>query len=418
MLRERLHRIVLNVLYYNSLLVGLLPAPLDRGTQAFRSSRFYLIHTVFAHSFCVLVTTYAGYYYYNHGFLTRDPVLQWTYSVTYLTKNLLVVVLVKELWCKRKRTMAVYLDYWLQEMGLEASLAAIAGLNEEVTGNQTPLQHNRDPQRHIENLIIFKFFLAYSLVVMNAYYFLNQHPGTDATYLPITCISFGLNTFVLTLSGLFYCVLSQLYRQFSQINIQLCLVLEQLRRQSSEAAEVQTALASRINSLGMLHLAGYRLTQEIFAIGELTLAALLLRLLAANMRTVYGACYFLSKRETENLWSQAEEILFTTLFFSDTAMVMSMLNAVLSECNGAGKLLREYTEFMDVKGCDCLRKALDAFSTHLGCHKLRYMVCGLFEFNKMASLQFFLTILVKVTVLVQFDMQNKLRNNRNDINVV
>ncbi|CAD7011828.1 unnamed protein product [Ceratitis capitata] len=212
----------------------------------------------------------------------------------------------------------------------------VAGLNEEVTGNQTPLQHNRDPQRHIENLIIFKFFLAYSLVVMNAYYFLNQHPGTDATYLPITCISFGLNTFVLTLSGLFYCVLSQLYRQFSQINIQLCLVLEQLRRQSSEAAEVQTALASRINSLGMLHLAGYRLTQEIFAIGELTLAALLLRLLAANMRTVYGACYFLSKRETENLWSQAEEILFTTLFFSDTAMVMSMLNAVLSECNGAG----------------------------------------------------------------------------------
>ncbi|XP_011180192.2 putative gustatory receptor 58a [Zeugodacus cucurbitae] len=405
MLRARLFRFVLNTSYYNSLIVGLLPAPLERRSLGFRDTRFYLAYSALAHAFCVIVSTYAGYYYFSFGFMTSDPILQWTYSATHLTKNLFMVVLVKELWCKRTRIKSAYTDYCELEERLQAFAAAASGPN--VVESSEPLK-TTTLDRRLENLIIFKFFLSYVLIVMNAYNFLSQHPGTDASYIPITYISFALNTYMLTVSGNFFNIFSQLYRQFSQINAHLEALFKQLQCQMSRVPSGEV-VAGRINTLARLQLAGYRLTQRIFTIGEFTLAALLLRLFTANMRTVYGTSMLLSQNQTGNLWSQANELFFTAVFFGDTAMVMGMLDAVLAKCNHTGQLLRDYAELVEICDSPNLKRALDTFSSQLSCHKLRFMLCGLFEFNKEASLQFFLLVLVKTTVLVQFDMQNKLR---------
>ncbi|XP_054736800.1 putative gustatory receptor 58a [Anastrepha obliqua] len=90
-------------------------------------------------------------------------------------------------------------------------------------------------------------------------------------------------------------------------------------------------------------------------------------------------------------------------------MVMGILDAALEKCNHTGQVLRAYVDLVEMHDAECLRRALDSFAAHLSTHKLRYKVCGLFEFNKGSSLHFFMMVLVKVTVLVQFDMQNKLK---------
>nr|XP_014085757.1 putative gustatory receptor 58a [Bactrocera oleae] len=411
MLRARLFRFVLNNSYYNSLIVGLLPAPLYGRTLEFRVTPCYLVYSAFAHIFCVIATTYAGYYYFSRGFLTNDPILQWTYSVTHLTKNLFMVVLVKEIWCKRELIKLAYIDYCALETRLKAFTEAASGPIDGNVEKKSELDRTTIEHR-VANLIILKFCLAYVLVIMNAYNFLTQHPGTDARYISITFISFALNTFMLTVSGNFFYIFSQLYRQFSQINSQLKAIFEQLQCPMS-CKSVDEEFASHINNLAMLHLTGYRLTQRIFKIVELTLAALLLRLFTANMRTVYGACLLLSQNQTRNLWLQTNELFFTAVFFGDTAMAMGMLDAVLVKYNRTGQLLRKHVALLDTCDSISLRKVLDTFALQLSCHKLRYMLCGLFEFNKEASLQFFLLVLVKTTVLVQFDMQNKLRINKN-----
>ncbi|XP_050324519.1 putative gustatory receptor 58a [Bactrocera neohumeralis] len=410
MLRERLFRFVLKISYYNSLIVGLLPAPLDGKTLEFRVTRLYLVHSAVIHLFCLLATSYAGYYYFSRDFLTNDPILQWTYSITHVTKNLFMAVLVKEIWCKREDIKSVYVVYRSLETRLKAFTEAARRRINGTIEKRNEL-HRTIIEHRVENLIIFKFCLAYVLVIMNVYSFLSQHPGTDGRYMPITLISFALHTFILTVSGNFFYIYSQLYRQFSQINSQLKSLFEQLHGQMSRRA-VGEEFASHINNLAVLHLTGYRLTQRIFRIGELTLAALLLRLFTTNMRAVYGACLLLSQNQTRNLWLQANELFFTAVFFGDTAMTMGMLDAMLTKCNRTGQLLREHPGLVDICESNSLRKALDTFASQLSCHKLRYMLCGLFEFNKEATLQFFLMVLVKTSVLVQFDMQNKLRINK------
>lgn len=357
MLRARLLRFVLNISYYNSLILGLLPAPVDRRTLEFRVTRLYLGHSAFAHIFCVLATTYAGYYYFNIGFLTNDLILQWTYSITHLTKNLFMVVLVKEIWCKRERIKSTYLDYCMLKARLKSFIAAANGQNEGNFGENTEL-HKATLERRVANLITFKFCLAYVLVIMNAYNFLTQHPGTDAHYIPITYISFALNTFMLTVSGNFFYIFSQLYRHFSEVNSQLQVIFVELQCQMSRGP-VGEAFACRLNTLATLHLAGYRLTQRIFTIGELTLAALLLRLFTANMRTVYGACLLLSENQTKNLWLEANELFFTAVFFGDTAMMMGMLDAVLATCNHTGQILRYYVELVQTCENISLRRAVN-----------------------------------------------------------
>ncbi|XP_053964292.1 putative gustatory receptor 58a [Anastrepha ludens] len=406
MLRERLLRFVLNISYYNSLAVGLLPAPLDKKSYEFRSTRLYLAHSVFAHIFYLVASTCASLYYFHAGYMTIHLVLQWTYNITNVTKIFFIIVLIKEIWCKRRCVMEAFVDYFELEAQHEAFLCEHQYKETEENENEVYIKYLK---RYTASLIICKFFLGYGLLLLNAYIFISQHPGSDPWYPPITFISYVLNTFALTVSGHFFYVFCQLYRQFAQINSQLHLLLEQLHQHQRPNDVVATVFARRINSLATLHLDGYRLAQRILTIGELTLAALLLRLFVVNMRTVYSACLFLSQNSPESLWPLANELLYTFAFFADTIMVMGILDATLDKCNDTGQVLRAYVEVEDTHNAECLRKALDSFAAHLSTHKLRYKVCGLFEFNKGSSLHFFMMVLVKVTVLVQFDMQNKLK---------
>ncbi|XP_036333023.1 putative gustatory receptor 58a [Rhagoletis pomonella] len=430
MLRERLLRIVGTISYYNSLLVGLLPAPLDRRQQEFRSTRIYLTYSAFVHLFSVIATTVGCVYFFNLGFMTTHLVLQWTYGLTYLAKILFIIVLVKEIWCKRRCVMKAYTDYCL----LEARHKALLKKNQYVMPDGNPTRNGavsehgkiqsiiRDCEAakksetrktslecRIADLIICKYLLGYGIVVMNAYNFVHRQSSSDSVYLTITFIAVAMNIFMLSALGHFFYVLCQLYRQFSEINQQLQILNEQLYLHKMRIEDNAEMIACRINSLTSLHVDGYRLAQRIFTIAEQILTALLLRLFAANMRTVYNVCLFVNQNMTQNLWSLTKELLFTIVFFCDTGMMMFVLDAALRECNDTGQVLKEFSELVEIHEIDCVRRALDTFSAHLRAHKLRYMVCGLFEFNREASLQFFLMVLVKVTVLVQFDMQNKLR---------
>ncbi|XP_067633156.1 LOW QUALITY PROTEIN: putative gustatory receptor 58b [Eurosta solidaginis] len=356
MLRVCLCHFIINLSYYSSFFVGLLPAPLDRRKGKFSSSRIYLAYSAFAHLFSILANVFGGYYYFHSNFMTNNSVLMWAYIISNCAKILFLVVLVEELWWKRKSMLEIYKDFCALDIRHKAFLKELHYV--QVVNNTDCCERTGSDKQRIINLIIIKFLMTHFCVLMTSYNFLTMHPGNDSLYLPIhTYISFILNAFMLSASGHFFYVLSQLYRHFSQINYELDSLYIQLQQQDVHGVAIKISVW-RINTLALLHFETFRLTQHIFGIVELTLATFLLRLFFVNMRTVYSACMLLSQNYTEALWSLANDLLLTVFYFTDTAMVMGMLNAVLEGCNNTGQVLKEYAGLTEVHVDSHLEKAV------------------------------------------------------------
>ncbi|XP_037930349.1 putative gustatory receptor 58a [Teleopsis dalmanni] len=230
-------------------------------------------------------------------------------------------------------------------------------------------------------------------------------------------LNYALLTIMYTAMGLYFYAFCQLYKIFAYINI----ALRSLGKQFGQLLSIrhqqvlgQIPLEDVTRHLGVLngmHFNCFCLTQRIFHLCELSFAAIFLRLFTTNVRVIYQVVWFLNHDIAADTWILVNTFTVVFLYSWDMFLLMRVIDDLLSASRTTAHILRQFThnELQLQANRNCIQ-TLTIFADYLRCHKLSFLICGFFHFNKEASLKYFFTVIVQVIVLVQFDMQRSLHN--------
>ncbi|XP_054088716.1 putative gustatory receptor 58b [Zeugodacus cucurbitae] len=262
-------------------------------------------------------------------------------------------------------------------------------------------------QAQFECQLLAKFVIASVGIVFTArIFFMYGETNTTYAYKLLILGQFLANTFLIGCVHQFLYALYLLRQQFACVNESLRLWQLEARAwqtnkqtlQTHSPQELYTDLRVRLTELIQMHADYQRLAVRVFKLFALPFAGFLMRQFGVSINMLFSAVIIGS--------------LFVALFYTDVLLLMSFVNGVVDDCNAAAQMLRECTTMVSVgEPHAVLERQLESFSLRLSCHPLCYKVFGLFEFNRSECLNCLCTILVYITVLMQFDMNKERMSN-------
>ncbi|EDV55535.1 putative gustatory receptor 58a [Drosophila erecta] len=385
-------------MYIYGIACGLLPAPLKKGQFLLGYQlRWYLIYTSCLHGVLLMVLPFTfPHYMYDDSYMSSNPVLQWAFNLTNITRIMAMFSGVLMMWLKRKRLLKLgehLICHFLKCEKLDDHSRKFSTLRKRVRN------------------VLFQMLLVANLSILMGTLLLLRIDSiqrfSKTAMIVAHIIQFIYVVFMMT--GICV-VLLILHWQSERLHIalkDLCSFLNYEERNSLvlSANKVNRSLGDLAN-LFQLFAENQRLTRQVFRTFDLPIALLLLKMFVTNVNLVYHGVQFGNDSiETTSYTKILGQWVVISHYWS-AVLLMNVVDDVTRRSDlKIGGLLREFSHLELVKRNFHLK--LELFSDHLRCHPATYKVCGLFVFNKQTSLVYLFYVLVQVLVLVQFDLKNK-----------
>ncbi|XP_017123643.2 putative gustatory receptor 58a [Drosophila elegans] len=392
---------LLKSFYAFGLVCGLVPAPLGK-VRFLRgcSQRWYLLYTACLHGVLLILLPFTfPQFLHKESNIGNNMVLQWTFTLTSITRVLAMLSGGLMMWLRRKKLLRLsenLLNHCLKCRMLDDRTTKYTTLWKKIRGLLT------------QTLIVVFLTISVAALIL-------QKIDTYHSFINVSMIVVHVTQFiyvVIMMAGV-YVILLVLHWQSELVYValkDLCVLLNHEERNSLVLAETKAKKSLAIlHNLRQLYAENRRLIREVFGTFDIPIAFMLLKMFVTNINLVYHGVQF-GNASIET--SRYTKILGQFVVISHYWYAILLMNVVDDVTRGSilkmGSLLREFSHLELVKRD--FQVQLEIFSDHLRCHPAAYKVCGLFIINRQTSLVYFFYVLVQVLVLVQFDLKNKVED--------
>ncbi|XP_004520353.1 putative gustatory receptor 58a [Ceratitis capitata] len=390
LLTRRLHYFTLRIAYYHGLCAGFMPSHYNWHNGELHQSQLYLIYSGCIQLGFALGTPYAYRKYLEKSSeIFGDEVKHWTDILTNSGRYLTFTMLALFVWMRRWEMFELWSVFWRLERRYERILPTD-------DGNTT---------MHTRWLLLYYFWTQHIVTPLTSIYVLLQFPRQTNAHIVMTFVSWALSTVQVMLAYYTLCLHCHLLQKFEAINCELQRVLTLLRNLASMERTRLRLLTQRLSCLANAHFAYFRLTQRLLGFGQLPFLLILIKCFIVNMTGMHTCVWHIF--HLSSLYNLVALLLVVVLYGS-LAPSIAGLTWLLSSCNRSGQILRDANVLVALRDNYELMAVLDRFAVYLRSHRLRYIVCGLLDFDLQQCFSLIVVVLVQVTVLIQFDMEGEI----------
>ncbi|XP_075165373.1 putative gustatory receptor 58a [Haematobia irritans] len=391
---EQLEKLTWKITYYYALALGLTPAPVNLKTCRFYYSSTYLCYSVLIQVIFLLISPISTPLFASAKdradmYMLENSILAWTYYFGKATRILTNLVLSVDIWQNRKDVQNLYENYWKFYEKYE-QFYQLYNLQTEMLPEL----------RVIRLLTICKFCSSHINAFVISATYIQMNRQTSLKYYLIEFTNFMQSFYLLQFGMEFFVILSRVHLHFVYIN-------KSLEGIGSWKLPFQS-IVQRCHRLWRMHFECYHLSRRILKLSQKITLVLLIKIFSTNINMLYHAVQFANGGVKSNGKSNLWGILSIVSFYFDTILTMLSIDNLLTSSNETSKVLHIY---MDVEigeeNVQSFFQMVSQFHQYLACHHLTFYIFGLFSLNKTTCLKYFLSVVVHLTLLVQFDLKSK-----------
>uniref|UniRef100_A0A1I8PEY2 Gustatory receptor n=1 Tax=Stomoxys calcitrans TaxID=35570 RepID=A0A1I8PEY2_STOCA len=380
--------------YFYALVLGLSPAPYNFKTHRFQYSLTYLWYSALIQVTCLMMYPLSTPLFASEAsrqdyYMHSNAILVWTYYVGKATRILANLVLSLEIWLNRKQILDLYQNYW-----------TFSKKYEEFCQRYNMHDDMKSELNSIRCCTIYKFCSSHANSITISCLYLQMLQQASVKHYLIELTNFIQSFYLLEFGMELFVIMSQMHLHFVYINKSLQMMdLESFSNSS---------MFLRCQILWGMHLDCYTLTRRMLKICRKIGFVVLIKIFTTNINMLYHAVQFANGGIITDEISTIVGLLSIVSFYWDTILTVIGIDNLLTSCNRTAKTLAlNAGVLMEWHAEDCFCKMISHFHDYLACHQLTINICGLIPLNKSSCLKYFLSVLVHLTVLVQFDMKSK-----------
>ncbi|KAM7342826.1 putative gustatory receptor 58a isoform 2-T2 [Cochliomyia hominivorax] len=391
-----LYNSLIKVTYYYSLVLGILSGKFNWHQWNFTVSKIYLIYSAIGQLFLCIIPLISLLVRQENNYLNDKPILQWTVIVAKLIMSSTVLVISLKIWQRRHDLINLF-DIYMQLLGKYKNFLQYFRTNIE-----TELRQQED---FAKMFLIYKFISSHldAFAIASLYFQMQENP--NLYYILVISFNMLQSFYLLTANLQFMLILCQMILHFSFINQSLIFLQQQ-----------DLPLKDLLNYYLIfyeMHMECLQLSRLFFKVAQTATIFMLLRVFTTNIILLYHAVLMLISNLESTTISHFVGTLCIVNFYWDTLLITSAIDKTLASGNRAAEILRETWHKLlaedDVESFRELSKLLNQFSDYLACNKLEFCIYGLVNFDKASSFRYFVSALLHLIILVQFDLKNRLQ---------
>ncbi|KAM7342825.1 putative gustatory receptor 58a isoform 1-T1 [Cochliomyia hominivorax] len=395
---DLIYHVIIKIIYSYSLILGLIPGKFNSKTHKFKVTKLYLVYSAFVQIIALLITPLTSPFVQQRStnYMNNKPILQWTYAVGKVVRIATIVVTSLKIWQNRQEIIDLcdlYDNFLIKYQRFYKIINPYIDRN------------SKKEEKLLKRIFIYKFFSLHlhAVAITIMYVQMQDKPGVD--YYIMVTLNLVQGLYLLTANLQFTLMLYQISLRFSYIN-QLLLYLR------SQKFPVNQLLNCYLVSYEM-HMECLQISRLFFKTSQKVTIFMLMKIFTTNIILLYHAVLVLMSNLHSDTTSNLLGIMCVINFYWDTLLVTIAIDKALTLSNQAANILRETwivlrSEY-NVKYFQQLIQLLNQFSDYLACNKLEFCIYGLVNFDKASSFRYFVSALLHLIILVQFDLKNRLQ---------
>lgn len=338
---EIIYNIIVKIIYFYSLILGIISGIYNWQDQTFHITKVYLIYSALIQILLTVIPLILVFILEENDYMANKPILQWTYNVTKVAIVSTVVASTFKIWQKRQdfiNLCAKYNQFLLKY---------------RVYCQEFNFYIDKDLRKReilVKKYLIYKFFSLHlhGFIIANMYVQLQDNP--DICYNIMVIFNTLQGLYLLTANLQFMLILCQISLHFSFINYSMKFL--------SYYKLSLKDLLKHYMILYEMHMECLKLSRLCFKACEMVSFFMLLRIFATNIILLYYMVLVVMSNLNSNGFGNFMGSLSIVNFYWDSLLVISAIDHALTSCNCCGDILRETWIVLEIRGDDETSKEL------------------------------------------------------------
>ncbi|KAM7342827.1 putative gustatory receptor 58a isoform 3-T3 [Cochliomyia hominivorax] len=396
-LKELLYNCVVKITYYYSIVLGISPGPYNWTEQTFQLNKLYHLYSALIQLIFLGITPLTSPYVKQENlYMENKPILQWSYLVGKTARILTIVVISGKIWFNRQNIINICDKY-------KRFLYKYHLFYKRFRSNiEKTLSHE---EQRVQKLMLYKFLSLHlsSLVTQSMFLQMQEKPSAD--YFLMVSLNLLQTLYLLVANLQFMIVLCEIYLNYVFINKSL----EFLKAKKIASKE----LLNYYMILYEMFVECSELSRECLRNCNAVTLFTLIKMFTTNVIILYHAVLvMMSNIRSDNYVSLVGTVCIVNFYCDSFLITRAVDNVLQTWCHTVDILKGTWITKEEVKDMEMYNKliqVLNQFSDYLACNKLEFCIYGLVNFDKASSFRYFVSALLHLIILVQFDLKNRLQ---------
>ncbi|XP_065367188.1 putative gustatory receptor 58b [Calliphora vicina] len=334
-LSEILYNFIIKLIYFYSLILGVVPGTFDWQTYRFKVSKFYLVYSALIQfGFLAIIPITSSFVHDKNNYMHNKPVLQWAYMVAKLAMVSTVVIISVKIWKKRQRFVAVcdvYKRFVFKYSDFSKHFHCY--ITEDL----------KQQDQRLKRFMIYKFISlhVHTLAITSMYVQMQEDP--DRKFFIMITVNMLQGFFLITANLQFMFILCQMSLHFSYINH----CLQVLQHQKIPLKN----LLNYYLILYEMHMECLQISRLFFGASNAVTFFMLLKIFTTNVTMLYHAVLIIMSNIHSTNTSSFVGVMCIVNFYWDSLLVTAAIDYALAACNRSMDIIQE-TWFEDSGGED------------------------------------------------------------------